>query len=73
MSECKKCHAEIAWVRMPSGKMSPVDIGGKVEKRPDGSMVIVCVSHWSTCPFADQIKREREEKRNGKSQTGSRA
>jgi hypothetical protein len=66
MSECKRCHAEIAWLRMPSGKMNPVNIEATVESRPDGKKVVAAVPHWSTCPFADQFKKKKEEEKDGR-------
>ena len=40
------CHAEICWVKMPSGRWVPFDPGG--------------ISHWTTCPDAESFKAAEE-------------
>lgn len=42
---CRTCGAQVAWCRTPAGKPAPVN--------PDG------VSHFATCPQADQHRRSR--------------
>lgn len=45
LGTCRTCRAEVAWCRTPAGKPAPVN--------PDG------VSHFATCPQADQHRRSR--------------
>ncbi len=44
-AKCRGCGSEINWYRTPKGKMIPLD----PELTP----------HWSTCPKADQFRREK--------------
>jgi hypothetical protein len=43
--ECRSCRAEIFWILTAAGKRMPVN--------PDG------VSHFATCPNADQHRKGR--------------
>ena len=45
-SRCRKCDKYFYFVRMPSGKLMPVDIDG--------------TSHFATCAGADEIQKERD-------------
>ncbi len=58
MAECRSCGAEIAWVRMPSGKMMPVDIDAEVVEEKDGEKIVVCKPHWATCPQGDKWRKK---------------
>lgn len=71
MSRCKSCGAEIDWVKTRSGKFMPIDMGkrfgGNVEFGDDGMPSIVpalpdverFVSHFTTCPDANEHRRPR--------------
>jgi hypothetical protein len=48
-AKCKGCGAEIVWYRTPKGKMTPLDEG-------------TLVSHFGTCPKAQDFKRDRNPK-----------
>lgn len=67
MSNCRSCHAEIIWAKTESGKAMPLD--AKPEKRfilfpgPDGNedeavAVDTYVSHFATCPNANQHRKK---------------
>jgi len=43
-SRCRECDKYFYWVRMPSGKLMPVDIDG--------------ISHFATCPAADEFRKK---------------
>lgn len=63
MSNCGTCGAEIVWAITEAGKRMPLD--AKPEKRfvvddADGChLVDTYVSHFSTCPNAEQHRRAR--------------
>ena len=56
---CKKCKAEIRWIRTPKLKWMPVDpkeitivtITGEVKKG--------YIPHWATCPNADEFRNNK--------------
>ena len=61
---CKSCGKQIAWVKMGSGKMMPLD--------PDPQTVIIIdgeyypevrtnayTSHFATCPNADKHRKKK--------------
>lgn len=61
---CSACHAEVYWVEMPSGRKMPVDCAGDVEARPPTAEEPgQGISHFATCPFADQFRRARPRRR----------
>lgn len=45
LGHCRTCGAEVAWCRTPAGRPAPVNMDG--------------VSHFATCPQADQHRRPR--------------
>ena len=50
MKRCNGCEEMIHWIKMPSGKMMPVNHDG--------------TSHFATCPKAAEFRKSRE-KRDG--------
>lgn len=66
MTNCKACGAEILFVKMPSGKMNPVDIKPKmlITLSSDGitgmyGKVEKCYeSHFATCPKATNFRKK---------------
>lgn len=49
---CKGCGAGIFWQKTKNGKWMPLD--------PDGT------PHWSTCPKAEEFRRNKQEDNNGR-------
>ncbi len=60
MANCRSCGAEIAWVRMESGKMMPCDIDAEIITEKDGSKLVVLKPHWASCPYADEHRRDKK-------------
>jgi hypothetical protein len=56
MSQCKVCGAEIAWLRMESGKMMPVNLDAEVIE-DKGEKIVVCKPHWASCPEVDRFRQ----------------
>ena len=63
MAECKSCKAEIIWIKTPAGRNHPVDaepmsMWVQNEDHPVNqqgwSIVQGHISHFATCPNADQ-------------------
>lgn len=64
---CKSCGAAVRWMMTPKGKAIPLD----PQPRDDGNLVIIgslawksdgtpgprYVSHFATCPYADQHRK----------------
>ena len=65
MPKCKSCGAEILWVEMiDTGKKMPVDMPLRSavvvdSTRTKGAVRKVGISHFSTCPSADQHRKEK--------------
>jgi hypothetical protein len=70
MSRCRKCNKPIFWGRTENNKRIPIDMetvhGGNLVVELDGALVRVVnprpdikrhVSHFSTCPFADDFRK----------------
>ena len=65
MSKCSSCGAEIIWAKTPAGKNMPLDAKPETRWIAEGGggqestcrPVQVRVSHFSTCPNADQHRR----------------
>lgn len=51
MSTCRSCGAQVVWEQTASGKKMPMD----VEPGPDGKRV----SHFATCPQADEWRKPK--------------
>lgn len=65
MPTCKKCRAEIRFIRTPKGKATPIDAKPKLvwvdlgpEDEPRWKMVQGHESHFATCPAADSFRKE---------------
>lgn len=55
---CRSCNAEVYWIQTATGKKMPVDAavdGGVAPGLHPGQGV----SHFATCPHADQHRRPR--------------
>lgn len=55
---CRSCHARIIWFKTDAGKNMPVD-ADTVEADDDELDLERHVSHFATCPQADQHRRPR--------------
>lgn len=73
MAKCKGCGKEIVWVEV-NGKPVPLDTRPAVYQyyEHDGKLKGVrvpreqyAVSHFVTCPKADQFRRQKPENRDG--------
>lgn len=56
-TKCRSCGAEIEFVRLSSGKWNPVDPKRLTIVTDAGLVVSGRVSHFATCPNADQHRR----------------
>jgi hypothetical protein len=56
---CKGCGAEIAFVKSQAGKMIPVNARYTTVVTDDGTTVRGRVSHFATCPRAEQFRTRR--------------
>ena len=63
MSQCRTCHREIVWGMTENNKRVPLDPPEKRFVFPgDGDLVVMLpthVSHFATCPQADQHRKEK--------------
>ena len=59
-SKCKSCGAKIKWATTPGGKKMPLDLGTTVARLENGLWTKVHVSHFITCPQADQHRKEKK-------------
>jgi len=65
MSRCNSCGAEIIWAKTPGNKDMPLDAKSETRWLVEGGAgtpvtckpIQVRVSHFSTCPNADQHRR----------------
>lgn len=66
MSRCKSCGAAIVWLVTRNGKRCPADLigrdGKEVGDREQYSRA-AHISHWETCPTADQHRQKKGEQR----------
>jgi hypothetical protein len=67
ITECRSCKAPIIWAKTQGGKLMPLDSLPQqryvLEEREEGTVAIyrpVFVSHFATCPNADQHRRKKE-------------
>lgn len=58
ITRCRSCHAQIIWFKTPAGKNMPID-ADSVEPHDDELDLAKHVSHFRTCPNADQHRRSR--------------
>lgn len=57
ITRCRSCRAQIIWFKTSAGKNMPVD-ADTVEPEDDELDLTRHVSHFSTCPQADQHRRK---------------
>ena len=57
MTTCRGCGAEIVWITSPRGKPIPCDPPEVTVVTEAGHVVSGRVSHWATCPQAEQFRR----------------
>jgi hypothetical protein len=55
---CRSCRAKIIWFKTPAGKNMPVD-ADTVEPEDDELDLSRHVSHFATCPQADQHRKSQ--------------
>lgn len=61
MPKCKKCGAEIDFIKTPVGRLMPIDVAPPENKRrvtvetSEGPKQVV--PHWATCPYAHEFRR----------------
>jgi hypothetical protein len=55
---CRSCHAKIIWFKTEAGKNMPVD-ADTVEAEDDELDLSRHVSHFATCPNANQHRKAR--------------
>jgi hypothetical protein len=58
ISKCKKCNADIKWLKTANDKWMPVDYGtwtGETIYDRD-----IHMTHYATCKYADQFRKPRE-------------
>lgn len=63
---CRYCNAPLVWRKNPEGKWMPCDPTVRQLVADDGTVVTGRVSHWDTCPHAEQARRAAAEKRGEK-------
>lgn len=59
-SHCKKCGAPLLWVKTTRGANAPLDAVMIVGIDADGVSHRVYLNHFSTCPHADDVRREKQ-------------
>lgn len=56
MARCKSCGREIAWIRLTTGKLMPVDVAPVYyEDRRDGAAVIVTEDGRVSCGHTEAV------------------
>ena len=59
-TNCKKCNAQIEFIKTTAGKFMPVDIEPRVTIVTDkGEVKTGRISHFATCPAADEFRRKK--------------
>lgn len=56
---CASCGAAIVWMRTKSGRRIPVDLASADPAHQNFDPVMGHISHFATCPQADQHRRRR--------------
>lgn len=62
MSTCDSCGATIKWATTPKGRKMPVDFKTTTARLENGEWVEVRISHFITCPNADEHRKKPEQK-----------
>ena len=58
ITRCKSCRAKVIWFKTAAGRNTPVD-ADTVEPSDQELNTKKHVSHWGTCPTADQHRKPR--------------
>ena len=72
---CKKCGAPLLWIKTSSGANAPLDAVMIAGIDADGVAHRIYLNHFSTCPKADEVRREKnaaDTPENGKTQAAGR-
>lgn len=56
-SNCRLCGAPLVWISTPAGKRMPCDAARVTVVLDDGQVVTGRVSHFATCPRADEARK----------------
>lgn len=62
MSTCRSCGATIKWATTPKGKKMPLNYKMTTGRLENGDWVQVMISHFITCPNADEHRKPAEKK-----------
>lgn len=62
LGQCRGCEADIEWWKTPEDKFIPMN-----RMLDENSEV---VSHWATCPKANQFRKEERKARHANKHTG---
>ena len=57
MAKCKSCNKDIAWIKMKTGKVMPVDVPAITVITENGETIKAYTSHFVTCPNANEHRR----------------
>lgn len=66
ITKCKHCYANIAFVRLKSGKLAPILISSKEKRfvltpgdpKQEAKLVDTYLSHFADCPSAKRFRKE---------------
>jgi len=65
-TNCKKCGAQIEFIKMKSGKFMPVNVEPyKIVVTDGGETARGRTSHYATCPFAQEFRKKGGEIKHG--------
>lgn len=56
-SKCKKCGAEIVFIKTPAGKFMPCDAKETRIVTKEGGTIGGYAPHWGSCPFSKYFKK----------------
>jgi hypothetical protein len=62
MATCKSCGAPIVFIQTKGQKWEPCNVQRTVIITPVGETVSGHISHFATCPNADEFRREKDDK-----------
>ena len=66
ITNCKACGAPIHWIKMKSGRFMPTDREKQSFVTTDGEVKQGYISHYATCPYADQFRKGRGGRANAR-------
>lgn len=58
-AQCRSCGAEVFWITTDAGRQMPVDVNVEGGRTPGVDADGRGISHFATCPFADEHRRPR--------------